>query len=267
MPGWPAARTCVDARPRWLMIWTGASLDNSYAGSLGCLPEDLNSGGLTVVESDMRSIRFAKGSPLALYAFAKVSSLVVAVRSGLAAIVEETLRGSTALDDDACDAIERAMSGFVGEGSWFRGVRLVCEPAKFRDCATDDVREIMPDEDERSALLYRRWGGRVFGCVVGGNVVSRVGVKPLSDVVWDLTVETLPDRRGRGYAKSAVSAALRYVFANGRLAGWGCDRDGAASLNTARSVGFLEYALDFGCVEASAEGSNEMETPRMETRQ
>lgn len=228
-------------------------LDAFYAVSLGCSPEDLNAGGLTVVESDVRSIWFAKGGPLVLYALAKPGGAVIAVKPGCGAAVERVVRGSSALDDATRDAIERTVSALVGVGSWFRGIRLFCEPDSFRDCAAGDVREILPDEDERACLLQRKWGGRVFGQIVGGKVVSWAAVKPLSGAVWDLSIETLADHRSHGYASSAVSAALKHIFANGRIAGWGCDRDDAASLRTAQTVGFRYYALDFGCVEAGCD--------------
>ncbi len=226
-------------------------LDSFYAGSLGCSPNDLNAHGPTVVESDVGSIRFAKGSPLALYALAKPGGAAIAVRAGLGTVVKEAVRGAVVLDEPACEAIESAVSQQVDVGFWFRGVRLFCDSDSFRACAAAGVREILPHEDERALLLQRRWGGKVFGRLVDGRVVSWAAIKPLSDVVWDLSIETLPGHRGSGYARSAVSAALEHIFANGRLAGWGCDRDGLASLRTAESVGFRPYALDFGCVEAA----------------
>ena len=231
-------------------------LDSFYAESLGCSPEDLNAGKLIVVESDTRSIRFAKGIPLVLYALARLGGAVISARPGHRAAVEQAVRGSSAMDDVTCDAIERAICPLVSVKFWFRGVRLFCEPDSFLDCAAGDVREVLPDDDEHALLLHRKWGGKVFGQIAGGSVVSWAAVKPLSDVVWDLSIETLAEHRGRGYAKSALSAALKHIFANGRLAGWGCDRTSVASLRTAQSVGFRHYALDLGCVEASVNGSD-----------
>lgn len=227
-------------------------LDTFYAESLGCLPEDLNAGRLLVVESDTRAIWFAKGTPLALYALTKPGSAVIAARRGCGRDTERAVHGSKVLDDRTCDSIERTVSSLVDVRFWFRGVRFYCEPGSFVDCARGEVREVLPDEDEHALLLQRRWGGKVFGQIVGGTVVSWAAVKPLSNIVWDLSVETLPAYRGRGYAKSAVSAALEHIFSNDKIAGWGCDRDGTASVGVARSVGFQRYALDFGCVERSA---------------
>ena len=241
------------------MSQTTDLLDSFYAESLGCSSEDLDAGKLTVVESDTRSIRFARGAPLALYALAKSAGAVISARPGHGVVVQQAVRGASALDDVTCDALERAVTPLVSVKFWFQGFRLFCEPDSFLDCATGDVREVLPDDDEHALLLHRTWGGKVFGQIAGDKVVSWAAVKPLSDVVWDLSIETLPDYRGRGYAKSAVSAALKHIFTNGRLAGWGCDRTGAASLRTAQSVGFRYYALDFGCVEASVSGSEEMD--------
>ena len=225
-----------------------ALLDDFYARSLGCPPADLNSGGITVVEGDLSSIRYAKGAPLALYAVATPRGGVISVRPGLAAVVEQAVAGATTLGDAVCRAVEHAVTPLLAVDFWFEGVRLVCEPETFLDRTTANVRELQAEDDASVSALREKWGGKVFGQVVDGCVVSRAAVKPLSDIVWDLSVDTAPGYRGRGFAKSTVSAALRHIFANGRLAGWGCDRDNAASLRVAAAVGFREYGCDFGCV-------------------
>lgn len=225
-----------------------ALLDSFYAESLGCSAADLSAGRVTVVEGDPSSIRYAKGAPLALYAVATPRGAVISVRPGLAAAVEEAAGGARVLDDAVCRAIEHAVTPLLAVDFWFEGVRLFCEPDSLVDHTAGDVWELQPGDDESVAQLRRKWGGTVFGQFVDGRVVSRAAVKPLSDIVWDLSVDTLPEYRHRGYAKSAVSAALEHIFANGKLAGWGCDRDNAASLRAAAAVGFREYGYDFGCV-------------------
>ncbi|MGB9620497.1 MAG: GNAT family N-acetyltransferase, partial [Armatimonadota bacterium] len=149
-----------------------------------------------------------------------------------------------------CDTLGRALDPMIDVEFWFRGFRLYCDPASFIDRTFGDVRDVS-NEDARARQMHGFWGGPVFGQIVDGKAVALCAVKPLSDVVWDLSVETLPNYRGKGYAKSTVSAALRYCLDNGRIAGWGCDRDNTASLRTALSVGFKHYALDFGCAEST----------------
>ena len=225
-------------------------LDKYYADELGCSPHDLNNGQLIVVTSDHRDIRFAKGTPLPLFSLAQAGGAVISVRPGLEEVVNAALCDANAavLDDNACDAIERKVSPLVNVRMWFRGNRLFCEPSFFTDQQAGTV-ECITHTDEHARYLHSKWGGNVFGQIVNNTVVSWAAVKPLSNVAWDLSVETHPDYRGHGYAKSAVSAAVKFIFENSKLATWGTDRTNIASLNTARALGFQDYALDFGCVE------------------
>jgi GNAT superfamily N-acetyltransferase len=224
-------------------------LDRHYSDALGCTSEQLNSGKLIVVESEhVKGIRFAKGAPLALFSIGKGEGAIVSVLPHLKNDVSNALIKSTSLDDQACEALEKAVSPLIKIRLWFKGHRLYCDQRSFIDCSIGEVRDVT-DDDEIAAGIHARWGGRVFGQTVDGKVVSWAGVKPFSGIAWDLTIQTLPEYRGRGFAKSAVSAAVRYILDNGKVATWGTDRTNTASLRTAHSVGFQDYGLDFGCVE------------------
>lgn len=222
-------------------------LDRLYASELGCRPEDFYSGKTTLVSLErVGGIRFAKGIPLVVFSIAKTTGAVVSVLPQLKDAADRAIEGRTTLDD-AWDAVESAVTPLVDAKCWFRGCRFYCSSETFADQEFGEVRD-MTDTDEIAAGLHAKWGGRVFGQIVDGRAVTWAAVKPLSDVVWDLSIQTLPEHRGRGYAKSAVSAAMKHIFENGKLAAWGADRTNLASLRTARSVGFEEYGLDFGCV-------------------
>ena len=226
-------------------------LDRHYADQLGCGPGDFSSGRVVVVANDrVAEILFAKGIPLALFGICKPSGTVIAARELLALVVERVVREVNASDlsEPLCAAIREAVDPLVSAKEWFRGLRLYCSPETFADRQFGEARDVT-DCDEEAAQIHRKWGGRVFGQVVDSEVVAWCGIKPLSEVAWDLTVKTHPDHRGKGYAKSAVSAAVKHIFANGKLATWGTDLWNEASMRTARSVGFSDYGLDFGCVE------------------
>ena len=226
-------------------------LDKHYAAQLGCAPADLDSGRLVVAPNEnVGGIRFARGIPLAVYALSKSAGAVISVLPRLEEAAHTAIAGRvpSGLDDDLCGALERALDPMVNARLWFRGFRAYCDSETFIDCAFGEVRKVTTD-DEVAIELNRRWGGPVFGQIVDGKAVSWCAVKPLSDIAWDLSIETHPEHRGRGYAKSAVSAAVRHILDSGKLATWGCDRDNPASLRTAISVGFQHYALDFGCLE------------------
>lgn len=226
-------------------------LDQHYAGHLGCCTDDLTSGRVVVVPNKgIDNIRFARAVPLAVYGLSKAGGIVLSVLPSLVDATRQCLEGQqcTALDDDVCNVLQQELEPLIHARMWFRGRRLYCSAETFVDCSFGDVREVTQD-DEVAAALNIKWGGPVFGQIVDCRTVSWAAVKPLSDIAWDLSIETLPDYRGKGYAKSAVSRAVRHILNRGRLATWGCDRDNAASLRTAKALGFQDYALDFGCVE------------------
>ena len=86
--------------------------------------------------------------------------------------------------------------------------------------------------------------GVVYGVIADGRVASvayahRSGV--LEGRVADVAVETAPDYRGRGYAKTAVSALVVHFAATGGEARYACDPGNTASVRTAASVGFVPY--------------------------
>lgn len=236
-------------------------LDRMYAGEMGCRPKDFRSGGITVIPSERVSeIRIAKGIPLVVYSIATPEGAVLTLHPRLREVADQVLAGRSALDEKAYDALEAALTpllppsgpplirGGNREVYWFRGRRLYCTAQTFCDCSFGDVGDVT-NADEISSGLHAKWWGPVYGQIVDGRVVSWAAVKPLSEIAWDLRIETLPEYQGRGYAKSAASAALKHIFENGKIANWGCDVTNTASLRTALALGFQDYGRDFGCVE------------------
>lgn len=224
-------------------------LDSFYAEALGCEPQDLNSGQVLVITNEgIAQVCIAAGSPLALLAVDTGRGAVFSARPDIAPLLHHLVGAAECpvLDGRLCSLVEDAI-GSVVRGWWFRGKRLYCDAARFRDQTIGEVRTVTTT-DEAAAALHRRWGGEVFGQIVDGRVVAWAAVKPFSHIEWDLRVDTLEEFRGRGYAKSVVSAAVKHILSRDRIAGWGCDRTNIASLRTAESVGFEVYGLDFGCV-------------------
>ncbi len=224
------------------------ALDRHFAAELGCRPADLRGGRLVVVCSARRDLRFAKGFPLPLFGLDSGEGCVISVAPALLEAASEAARRAPEprLSDEVCRVLEETVGPLAPGAEWFRGVRLYLTPEDFRDARQSDVREAS-GLDDRAAAKRLMWGGPVFAQFVDGRAVSRAAVKPLSEVVWDLSVETDPAFRGKGYARSAASAALQAVFAAGKVAAWATDRDNEASLRTARALGFREYALEVGC--------------------
>ena len=185
---------------------------------------------------------------MAVYGLSKGRGAVLSLLPHLAEAVRAAIGDLPAngLDDHLCNILEQAIRPLVRVRLFFRGRRFYSAPESFIDRSFGEVRDVA-DEDEDAWHMRDTWGGPVFGQIIDGRVVTWCAVKPLSEVIWDLSIETRPEYRGRGYARSAASAAVRHCFENGRLVGWGCNRHNIASIRTALSVGFRDYALDFGC--------------------
>jgi predicted GNAT family acetyltransferase len=85
----------------------------------------------------------------------------------------------------------------------------------------------------------------VYGVVADGRVVSvawahRTGVME-AEIAY-VGIATAPAHRRRGYAATALSALVEDFTVAGGEAYYCCDPDNAASIATARSVGFAPYA-------------------------
>jgi predicted GNAT family acetyltransferase len=73
-------------------------------------------------------------------------------------------------------------------------------------------------------------------------------LRRLSDGVWEIVVETAAPYRGRGYAKTVVSAATEAVLGAGRIPVYSCDEHNVASRRVAEALGYRVYAEDFVCL-------------------
>ena len=225
-------------------------LDRYYAHCLGCGPDDMNRGCLVVIGNPrINAIMWAKSAPLVVFGFGKGESSVISARPSLKPHIETALRHTAQrrLNDAFCDLLEKTVAQHMSKIACFRGIRLYCDQTTFEDKSISSD-QVVTAQDPHAIELNEKWGGEVFGHVEDGRVVSWAAVKPLSEVVWDISAETLPDCQGRGCARSAVSAAVKHILSKGKIAAWACDRTNEASIRTAKSVGFEEYALEFGCV-------------------
>lgn len=224
-------------------------LDRHYAEELGAHPRNFDSGAICVVSHDTTLIHFAKGRPLLLFSIERPNGTIVSVLPHLTDRAREAVSGMVGhiLYGDIWESIITSVSPLAGDCSWFMGVRLYCDPEHFIDCTLGEVLDVS-NYPGRPCELAGQWKGPVFGQMVDGIPVSLAAVKPLSDVVWDIRVETLAEYGGRGFAKSVVSVALKYIFENGRLAGWGAERSNIGSLGVANANGFRHYGYDYGCI-------------------
>jgi len=86
--------------------------------------------------------------------------------------------------------------------------------------------------------------GIVYGIVVDGEVASYAFAHPggpMEAQAPDLGVVTAPAHRRRGYARAVVSAVVEHITGNGGEARYVCRPDNAASIATAKAVGFVPH--------------------------
>jgi RimJ/RimL family protein N-acetyltransferase len=82
-----------------------------------------------------------------------------------------------------------------------------------------------------------------YGIVVDGELNSIALSFRYNLPFWEIGVETRPDCRGRGYAKSVTSLATEEAITFGKMAWYYLDVNptNVASLRVAKSLGYIEY--------------------------
>lgn len=93
------------------------------------------------------------------------------------------------------------------------------------------------DEDREDAYVeFDHWA--VFGCFDGDHLVSAASAIRWNDgPVADLGVLTLPDARGKGYARATVQAINRFSRRQGYEPQYRCQLDNHASVALAKACG------------------------------
>lgn len=158
------------------------------------------------------------------------------------------------LDPAVADALKPAIDlalaahGAVGTSRSFADLEFACNDSLLRLHELGDCRrltsDLIPAAEGISLPTHCFPDGIVYGVVADDKVVSvayahRSGA--MEDIVADLGVVTASPWRGRGFAKTAVSHAVRHVTRSGGEARYGTKPDNVGSIATARSVGFVPY--------------------------
>jgi len=73
---------------------------------------------------------------------------------------------------------------------------------------------------------------------IGGRPVAFCYPVLQSETLWDVSVDTLPEFRGRGMAGRAARAMIRHMRGSGKAPVWGAVETNTASLSVARQLGF-----------------------------
>ena len=146
-----------------------------------------------------------------------------------------------------------------------RGIGFACNGALLRRHFCGDCRQLydgsIPAADGLSLPTHCFTDGIVYAVVADGVAASIAYPHRshlMADRVADLGIETAPAYRERGYAKAVVSAAVHHITRVGGEALYGTSPDNAASVATARSVGFVPYTTRFILSSPSPEAEHQL---------
>jgi len=182
---------------------------------------------------------------------------VIPVETGKVKAAREALRGFT-VEEVFTGRGLRALLEVHGvmQDRGAHWLHLHCDEGRFKPQRGNGAR-LLTEEDR---MLCDRWTKEYpraigpysysyanpvpFGVVEDGELASVAIVLRYDLPLWEIGVETRPDCRGRGYAKSVVSLATRYILESGKIPWYYIDAEplNVASIHVARALGFVEYA-------------------------
>jgi len=116
----------------------------------------------------------------------------------------------------------------------------VDEDVVIRFLSSDEVENVKAPEDLKRELTLAVLLGRVAATVVGKEPVSFCYAGPVTESLWDVSIDTLEERRRRGYASLCVAFMVDHMHREGKRPVWGAAESNAASLGLARRLGFGE---------------------------
>ena len=79
----------------------------------------------------------------------------------------------------------------------------------------------------------------VAATFVDGQPVSFAYAGSITESLFDVAIDTLPEHRRRGYAALCVSHLIRHMHERGQQPVWGATTENTASANLARKLGFV----------------------------
>ncbi len=95
--------------------------------------------------------------------------------------------------------------------------------------------------------------GPIAGAIVNDSIVSIARTYAQTDLHGGISIFTLEEWRGKGYATSAASLVAEQLQAMGKVPIWYCGEENGASLRTAQKLGFVEISRRIDIVSTSTQ--------------
>jgi GNAT superfamily N-acetyltransferase len=110
---------------------------------------------------------------------------------------------------------------------------------------------VAADLHEELSRAARR-GVTIVAALDGGMPVAFAYVAAETEALWDVSIDTIPSHRRRGFAAAAVLDLMRSMRWQGKTAVWGAAASNPASANLARHLGFVEVDRVWVCSRQGA---------------
>jgi RimJ/RimL family protein N-acetyltransferase len=115
----------------------------------------------------------------------------------------------------------------------------VPSPGQVRFLARDEIGGLRVAEELRRELRWAAEMSPIAATVVEGEPVSFCYAGSVTETLWDISIDTVPGHRRRGYAGLCVAFMVRHMEAWGKRPVWGAAEDNPASWRLARKLGFV----------------------------
>jgi len=236
------------------LIAINARLDQYWAEELGCAPDALHDGGVTVCAPRHREGPRWMGwlVPLECIVLADAPSGTGVV--SVTPYLEQTLSSFlyAAREDDCLPPEGKALVRFARDylPTAYPKIHsiLLCHPETF--LPYPDVLPVEPLRNDDSQVDWFRYhfDGPVFVARgERGDIASWAAIKCKSAHVWEMAVATETNYRNRGLARSVVSHATRAALAAGKVPLYLHDISNTASARVCRSLGYQLYGHELTC--------------------
>lgn len=237
------------------MIATNMRLDQYWADELGCNPDNLYSGGVTICAPRHRE------GPRWMGWLVPLECIVVAEASTGAGVIsitpylENSLRAFLQPEYEMRDclppegkALIRFAHDFMPTGYPKVHTILHCPPDAFRPHEESLPVEEMREDDFHIDWYRYHFDGPIF-IIRGpkGEIASWAAVKVKSPDVWEMAVATEPAFRNRGLARSVVTHATQAALDAGKVPLYLHEISNTASAKVCGSLGYQFYGHELTC--------------------
>jgi GNAT superfamily N-acetyltransferase len=110
-------------------------------------------------------------------------------------------------------------------------------PVGFLDLAA--ISQLPIDPELKAELEDRAEGSPIAATFVEGRPVSFCYAGAITETLWDIAIDTLPEHRRQGYAGLSVAYLVRHMQAQGLQPVWQALEDNPSSWRLAQKLGFV----------------------------